>query len=248
MHLGGVGFDADVANPASSNAVAKYPGPPPTSSSVRPDRRLTVSRLPQVADHRGGVGGQRAVEPRRVALLEAELPTAAAPTGDSVARRAKTSVAATANPRPTVYVQRLRWAPDVSAAPYAPCCCCAGATPATPRAAAARPTCSASARSWPRPVSTSRCAPPVMPGAPARRGGRRGADQPGGRPLLGLHLGGAGDGAGPHRPRPAAPGAPRRGRSTPRTACRSWPGWLTAGAWWCWCTTATASSGRWPGR
>ena len=27
-----------------------------------------------------------------------------------------------------------------------------------------------------------------------------------------------------------------------------WPGWCTAAGWWCWCTTAIVSSGRWPGR
>ena len=67
--------------PASSKAVGEVAGAAADVEHGAAGRRLAVGRLPQVADHRDGVIGECGVEPGRVGLLEAELATAAAPTG-----------------------------------------------------------------------------------------------------------------------------------------------------------------------
>ena len=80
------------------------------------------------------------------------------------------------------------------------------------------------------------------PGA-LRRGSSTGAGEPcGGGRYYRLHL----RRPGRRRPvglGPAAASAPTWS-STPRTVCRSWPGWCSAGGWRCWCTTVTAR--QWP--
>ena len=148
-------------------------------------------------------------------------------------------------------MQRLRWH-GCLAAPYAPCSCCAGATPATRRAAAARHICSASARSWPHRVSMSRCGRRAIRGS-ARREVVDGVriNRAGGAYSIYIWAGLAMV-AARIRSRPAATGAPGRGDRHPERPARSWRGWPTAAASSCSCTTATASCGRspagWKGR
>ena len=67
----------------------------------------------------------------------------------------------------------------------------------------------------------------------------------GGR-LFDLHLGGLGDGAGPHRARSAAQSAARRRDRHPERTSRSWRAWRTVAASSFWCTTATANCGPLP--
>ncbi len=73
VHLRRVGFDTDVV-PARlverRGEVARSAADVDHGVSGRP---VGVARSPQVGDHRGGVGGQCAVEPVRVALFVAEL-------------------------------------------------------------------------------------------------------------------------------------------------------------------------------
>ena len=89
MHLARVGFDADVADTGVGERRREVAGAAADVEQRAAGRGLAVGRPPQVADHRRGVGRQRAVEAGRVGLLVAELgqqpqrPGAASP----VARR-----------------------------------------------------------------------------------------------------------------------------------------------------------------
>ena len=199
-----------------------------------------MGRLPQVGDHRRGVHGQRAVEPGRVGLLEAELrqqphrPGQRRPPGEQVGGRHQ--------PDP---MQPLRWH-RMSGRPVRSVLLLCWRDTGHPAGRRQRGLPAAHRRPAGRSrASTSRCAPRAIRVRPRREvvDGVR-INRAGGA-LLGLRLGGAGDGAGPHRARSAAAGAARRGDRHPERHAVPGPAGLRPPGRSCWCTTATASSGRW---
>ena len=73
MHLAGIGFDADVVQTGVGEGGREIARAAAHVEQGPAGRRGTGGVPPQIGDHRGGVLGQRAVEPGRVALLVAEL-------------------------------------------------------------------------------------------------------------------------------------------------------------------------------
>src|SRR5581483_3715981 len=140
-------------------------------------RGVLADALPQVGDHIRGVVSQGAVEPGRVASLVAEFrqqPHRAAQggsLGEKVGRSHRTTLrtGAEAAASRTFGAQPTPRYAGKRCLTSARCCCCAGAIPATRRAGAVKPMCSASVPSWLPPVSRSPCAQLVTP---ARPGGK----------------------------------------------------------------------------
>ena len=74
VHLAsGIRFDTDVADTGVAERRREVSGSTADVEQRAPGRRLAAGGTPQIADHRRGVGGQRAVEPCRVRLLVAEF-------------------------------------------------------------------------------------------------------------------------------------------------------------------------------
>ena len=205
---------------------------PSRSSRARRRRRAACARpvrSPWMPCHRSLDQWRRCRRPTRRRtgpgrVCSKRNSTAAAPSGTASPAARTDRSRPPANPKaqalpttmaPRIVVDPHRRPARLAGCPVsAPCCCCAGATPATRRAAAARPTCSASAPAG-RLRRRRHAAHRPLPRCAAARGHRRRQHQPRRRAVLRLRPGGAGDGRGPARPRPAATGAPRRGDRHP---------------------------------